>query len=88
MGIAWTLALVAALALVWWLTRPLRRAEAEARGEARADEALLFGMVLTVAGGGFAYFTLQTRRRIQPAAAPAAASGASAPAQAKPAAKK
>ena len=49
---------------------------------------ILFGMVLTVAGGGFAYFTLQTRRRIQPAAAPAAASGASAPAQAKPAAKK
>jgi len=49
---------------------------------------VLFGMVLTVAGGGFAYFTLQTRRRIQAAAAPAAASGASTPAQAKPAAKK
>lgn len=49
---------------------------------------ILFGMVLTVAGGGFAYFTLQTRRRIQAAAAPAAASGASTPAQAKPAAKK
>ncbi|MFN9124830.1 MAG: hypothetical protein ACK5WD_03275 [bacterium] len=49
---------------------------------------ILFGMVLTVAGGGFAYFTLQTRRRIQAAAAPAAASGASTPSQAKPAAKK
>jgi hypothetical protein len=46
---------------------------------------ILFGMVLTVAGGGFAYFTLQTRRRIQPAAA---ASGASTPAQAMPVAKK
>ena len=49
MGVAWTLALVVALALVWWLTRPLRRAEAEERGEARADEALLFGMVLVAA---------------------------------------
>jgi hypothetical protein len=48
---------------------------------------ILFGMVLTVAGGGFAYFTLQTRRRLQPAPA-AAETGASTPAQAKPATKK
>lgn len=49
---------------------------------------VLFGMVLTIAGGGFAYFTLQTRRRMQPPAAPAGESGASTPAPAKPAAKK
>jgi hypothetical protein len=49
---------------------------------------ILFGMVLTLAGGGFAFFTLQTRRALVTAAKPAAPVGASAPAPAKAPAKK
>ncbi|MEY3143750.1 MAG: hypothetical protein RLY21_2243 [Planctomycetota bacterium] len=49
---------------------------------------ILFGMVLTLAGGGFAFFTLQTRRALIAASKPAAAVGESTPAPAKPAAKK
>lgn len=49
LGAAWSLALAAGLAFVWWITRRLRCAEAEVRAAARADEALLFGMVLVAA---------------------------------------
>jgi hypothetical protein len=49
---------------------------------------ILFGMVLTLAGGGFVFFTMQTRRALAPAAKPAAPVGASAPAPAKAPAKK
>jgi hypothetical protein len=49
---------------------------------------ILFGMVLTLAGGGFVFFTMQTRRALVAAAKPAAPVGASAPAPAKAPAKK
>jgi hypothetical protein len=49
LGVVWSLALAAGFAFVWWTTRHLRRAESETRGQARADEAFLFGMVLAAA---------------------------------------
>jgi hypothetical protein len=49
LGIAWSLALVGGLAFAWWTTRRLRRALPDAKRAARADEALLFGMVVTAA---------------------------------------
>ena len=45
---------------------------------------ILFGMVLTAAGGGFAFFTMQTRRALQGAAPQPAKVGASTPSAAKP----
>ena len=49
---------------------------------------ILFGMVLTLAGGGFVFFTVQTRRALAAAAKGSGAVGESTPAPAKAAAKK
>ena len=49
---------------------------------------ILFGMVVTIAGAGFVYFTRETRRALQAAAKASTTVGESAPAPAKASAKK
>ncbi len=49
LGVAWSFAVVIALAFAWWLTRHLRRQEPDVVRIARADESFMYGMVLTAA---------------------------------------
>ena len=49
MGAAWITALAVGIAALTWATRSLRRTNAEECTDARADEALLFGLLFTAA---------------------------------------